>query len=168
MSQYRSHTVPVYLTDEEYEAVAAAKNRTGESMASVLRYAFLAGQNEPAIRASEREVEPGELARVALEAGAAMTGPEWDGEPFIAAEGRREETEIRLVPESAVAEAVAAERSRIASSLRSLPVAEFLARHGLHLGDVGRPVLCAIAAEIEGPGGSGCGKHPGPQEARDG
>jgi hypothetical protein len=34
-------------------------------------------------------------------------------EPFIAAEGWREETSIRLVPESAVAEAVAAERKRI-------------------------------------------------------
>ena len=33
-------------------------------------------------------------------------------EPFIAAEGWREDTSIRYVPESAVAEAVAAERER--------------------------------------------------------
>jgi len=43
----------------------------------------------------------------------AVSEPEWDGEPFIAAEGWREEAGIRFVPESAVAEAVAAERERI-------------------------------------------------------
>ena len=39
-------------------------------------------------------------------------------EPFIAAESWREDTSIRYVPESAVAEAVAAERERIRRSLR--------------------------------------------------
>lgn len=60
------------------------------------------------------------------------------------------------------------ERIRIAASLRSLPVLDFLHRHGLEPGAGTARVLCAAAAEIEGPGGPGCGKHPGPQEARDG
>lgn len=42
----------------------------------------------------------------------AGTGDDGGYEPFIASSGRQE-TEIRVVPESAVAEAVAAERERI-------------------------------------------------------
>lgn len=132
--------------------------------------------DEAAIRASERE-------RVATEIEAEAAGhlfsvrramrwavwvvrgkPEGDG-PAADMLGRDAATSPCCPVETA---ARADERIRIAASLRSMPVAEFLARHGLQLGDGGRPVLCAIAAEIEGPGGSGCGRHPGQQEARDG
>jgi hypothetical protein len=52
-------------------------------------------------------------ADIAAQAAAAEREADDEGyEPFIAAEGWREDTSIRYVPESAVAEAVAAERDR--------------------------------------------------------
>lgn len=62
--------------------------------------------------------------------------------------------------ECVVREVRADERSRIAALLRSSPVLEFLARHGLRPGAGTARVLCAIAAEIEGPGAPGCEQHP--------
>jgi hypothetical protein len=60
---------------------------------------------------------PAALSRVSLDPGDRTDDLSAEGyEPFIAAEGWREETEIRFVPESAVA----AERSRIIAKAREL------------------------------------------------
>jgi hypothetical protein len=53
--QFRGHAVRVTFSDEEHDDLVAASGRTGKSMASLLRNAFLDSQNEADIRASQRE-----------------------------------------------------------------------------------------------------------------